>query len=107
MLRENIIIDPGFGGGHFGKSADENFYVLAHLKTIVDLSFPVLVGLSRKSFLGELLKAEVEDRLYASVSGALIAVMQGAMIVRVHDVKATVDAIAVMQKVRDLRDKIA
>ncbi|OGT43383.1 MAG: dihydropteroate synthase [Gammaproteobacteria bacterium RIFCSPHIGHO2_12_FULL_40_19] len=107
IAHENIIIDPGFGGGNFGKSADENFYVLAHLNTLVDLSLPILVGLSRKSFFGELLKADIEERLYASIAGAVIAAEQGAAILRVHDVKATLDAMSVLQKVQDLRNEIA
>ena len=98
MKKENIIIDPGFGGGHFGKNADENFYLLAHLKTLVDLSFPVLVGFSRKSMFAEI-QSKVEDRLHASIAAATIAAMQGASIVRVHDVKATVDAMQVVERI--------
>ena len=94
IAKENIILDPGFGGGNFGKSADENFYILSHLSAIVDLSFPVLVGLSRKSMLG----GQVEDRLPASLAAATMAIRQGASIVRVHDVKETVKAMRVMQK---------
>ncbi len=105
MLREHIIIDPGFGGGHFGKSLDENFYLLAHLKTIGDLGFPVLVGLSRKSMFAEI-QSEIKDRLPASIAGAVIAAMQGASIIRVHDVKETVDAMKVIQKMCELTDKI-
>lgn len=88
MHRENIILDPGFGGGHFGKTPAENFYILENLKSIVDLGFPVLVGVSRKSMFG----GNVEDRLPQSLEAALFAAKQGAAIIRVHDVKETVAA---------------
>lgn len=100
MQKENIILDPGFGGGHFGKNADENFYLLAHLGEIMTLGFPVLVGLSRKSLFSDI-QAKTEDRLYASIAGAVIAAMQGAAIVRAHDVKATVDAMRVVARIRE------
>jgi len=99
MSTENIILDSGFGGGSFGKNADENFYLLSQLEKITALDFPVLVGLSRKSFLGELCNADIENRLAASVAAAMIAVQKGALIVRVHDVKATKDALQVMHTV--------
>lgn len=98
LKRENIILDPGFGGGNFGKSTDENFYLLSHLKELIDLGFPVLVGLSRKSMFTEI-QEKIEDRLHASIAGATIAAMKGAAIVRVHDVKATADAIKVVRKI--------
>ncbi len=96
MSKENIILDPGFGGGSFGKNADENFYLLSKLEKITALDFPVLVGLSRKSFLGELCNADIENRLSASIAAAVIAAQKGAAILRVHDVKATKDALQVM-----------
>lgn len=98
MAKENIILDPGFGGGSFGKNADENFYLLSQLEKITALDFPVLVGLSRKSFLGELCNADIENRLSASVTAAVIAAQKGASIVRVHDVGATKDAFRVIEK---------
>ncbi|MCX7125612.1 MAG: dihydropteroate synthase [Gammaproteobacteria bacterium] len=97
IKREHIILDPGFGGGNFGKSADENFYLLTHLKEFIDLGFPVLVGLSRKSMFAEI-QAAAENRLSASIAGATIAAMKGAAIIRVHDVKETVDAMSVVKK---------
>lgn len=102
MSKENIILDPGFGGGSYGKNADENFYLLSHLEKIIALNFPVLVGLSRKSFLGELCDADIENRLYASITAAVIAAQKGVAILRVHDVKATKDALSVMKKIVDL-----
>lgn len=100
IKKENIVIDPGFGGGHFGKSADENFYLLAHLETFVDLSFPVLVGLSRKMMFAEIRPAP-EDRLFASIAGAVIAAQKGAFIIRTHDVRETVDAMWVARKTKN------
>ncbi|OGT33591.1 MAG: dihydropteroate synthase [Gammaproteobacteria bacterium RIFCSPHIGHO2_02_FULL_39_13] len=100
IKKENIIIDPGFGGGHFGKTADENFYLLANLKEIIDLGFPVLVGLSRKIMFAEI-QTKIEDRLYASIAAAVIAALQGASIIRVHDVKETVDAMRVVARIKE------
>lgn len=97
IKKENIIIDPGFGGGNFGKSPKENFYLLAHLKAFTDLGFPVLVGLSRKSMFAEI-QANPEDRLAASVAAAVIAVQNGASIIRAHDAKEMVDAIKVLMR---------
>jgi dihydropteroate synthase len=104
MSKDNIILDPGFGGGSFGKNAEENFYLLSQLEKITALDFPVLVGFSRKSFLGELINADSENRLYASITAAAIAVQKGVSIVRVHDVKATKDALSVVKKLVDIQD---
>lgn len=98
MSRNNIIIDPGFGGGHFGMSMDENFYLLSHLTEFTKMEFPVLVGLSRKSMFASI-QEKIEDRLFASISAATIAAMLGAAIIRVHDVRETVDAMCVIKKI--------
>ncbi|NNM79149.1 MAG: dihydropteroate synthase [Gallionella sp.] len=89
---DRIVIDPGFG---FGKSVAHNFSVLANLSELAELGVPVLAGLSRKSMLGAVTGQEVGQRLPASVAAALIAVQRGAHIVRVHDVRATVDALKI------------
>ena len=89
-----MIIDPGFG---FGKTQIQNIQLLRELDCFCELGVPVLVGLSRKSMLGKITGADVNDRLPASVAAALVAVAKGASIVRVHDVKATRDALAVLQ----------
>jgi dihydropteroate synthase len=94
---ERLIIDPGFG---FGKTQTQNIQMLRHLDRFCDLGVPVMVGLSRKSMLGKITGTEeVNDRLHASVAAALLAVSKGAGIVRVHDVKATRDALAVYNTV--------
>lgn len=88
--RRNIVIDPGFG---FGKTLQHNLLLLKHLDRFVDLGFPVLVGLSRKSLIGMAIGKPVDDRVYASVALATMACFNGANIVRVHDVAETMDAI--------------
>lgn len=83
--KESIVVDPGFG---FGKSTSQNFEMLDRFHEFEALKLPVLVGLSRKSFLGHALGAGVNDRLYGSLGAAAVAVSRGAHIVRVHDVEA-------------------
>lgn len=99
---DRIIIDPGFGQGHFCKNAHENYYLLAHLREFNELGFPVLVGWSRKSMIGETLGgAPPKDRLYGSIAAAALAAMQGAAILRVHDVVETIDAIKVFRAMHE------
>ncbi len=85
-----ILIDPGFGQGHFGKTCDENYYLLAHLAQFSKLGYPVLVGWSRKSMIGDVLGVPVDERLSGSLAAATIALMAGAAVIRVHDVKESV-----------------
>jgi dihydropteroate synthase len=99
ISREHLMIDPGFGQGHYGKNAEENYYLLAHLKRFQSLGLPILVGWSRKSMIGEVLNAPPEGRLYGSISAAVIAALQGAAVIRAHDVKATVEAIKIYHAV--------
>jgi len=93
---ELLIVDPGFG---FGKTHHHNVELLANLRQLRVRNRPMLVGVSRKSTLGELTRREVHERIPASVAAAVVAVMQGADIVRAHDVAATVDALKVVQAV--------
>jgi dihydropteroate synthase len=99
--RERIAIDPGFG---FGKNRAHNVELLANLRQLLDLGLPVLVGLSRKSTLGELTGQDVENRMAGSISAAAIAVMNGAQIVRAHDVRETVDALRIVSAVLEVRN---
>ena len=94
--RERIVIDPGFG---FGKTLAHNLDLLRQLDGLRELGVPVLAGLSRKSMLGALTGQDVNHRVSASVAAALIAVQRGASIVRVHDVRETVDALKVWEAV--------
>ncbi len=89
---EHIVIDPGFG---FGKTLEHNLELLRGIGRFCDTGVAVLAGISRKGMLGSITGREVNERGYASVAAALIAVEKGARIVRVHDVAATRDALAV------------
>ena len=95
---ENILLDPGFG---FGKSLEHNLQLLASLEQMHILGHPLLVGVSRKSMLGHITGREVNERLPASLAAATIAAMKGASIIRVHDVRETVDAIRVVAAVKE------
>lgn len=94
--RNNMWFDPGFG---FGKSLEHNLSLLKHLERFVATDFPILVGMSRKSMLGQLLNKDVEERLPGSLALATIAAMKGAKIIRVHDVQETIDVVKVSQAV--------
>ncbi|WP_166263235.1 dihydropteroate synthase [Marinobacter caseinilyticus] len=90
---ESILLDPGFG---FGKSVDHNLELLRGLDQMRVLGYPLLVGMSRKSMLGHITGRDVSERLPASLAAATIAAIKGASIVRVHDVRETVDALKVV-----------
>ena len=96
IMRARIVIDPGFG---FGKTLAHNLVLLRELEKLPGLGVPVLAGLSRKAMLGALTGQDVNNRVAASVAAALIAVQRGASIVRVHDVRETVDALKVWNSV--------
>ena len=96
--RRCILIDPGFG---FGKTVAHNLRLLNQLERVAAIGLPVLVGLSRKSLIGKILDAPVERRLYGGLAAAVAAVLGGARVVRTHDVRATVEALAVAQAVID------
>ncbi|MCO7048271.1 dihydropteroate synthase [Proteus terrae] len=92
--KNQIILDPGFG---FGKNLAHNYQLLAHLSELHHFGLPILAGMSRKSMVGQLLNVPPQERIAGSVACAVIAAMQGAQIIRVHDVKETVDAMKVVQ----------
>ena len=94
--RSRIVLDPGFG---FGKRTAHNLTLLNHLNDIQALGLPLLIGLSRKSILGQVVGLSVDERLHASIAASVISVMKGASIVRVHDVKPTVDALKIVEAV--------
>jgi dihydropteroate synthase len=99
VARDHILLDPGFG---FGKTAEHNLRLLRHLDRLTEQGYPVLVGLSRKSVIGQVLGLPVDKRLYPGVALAVLAVWQGAAIVRCHDVRETREAIRMCQAVRDV-----
>ncbi len=95
--KSRIVVDPGFG---FGKTRAHNLALLAQLRRFIELGAPVMAGLSRKRTIGEITGRDVPaDRVHGSVAAALAAAERGAMLLRVHDVAATVDALAVWQAV--------
>jgi len=102
IAEELLIVDPGFG---FGKTHAHNILLLANLRELAVRGRPLLVGVSRKSTLGELTQREVDQRMPASVAAAVVAVMQGAGIIRAHDVSATVDALRVARAVMEAGKK--
>jgi dihydropteroate synthase len=101
IARQNIVLDPGFG---FGKNFEENYPLLARLRELHSLGFPLLAGTSRKSFLGRALRrdgrdAPVNERAFATLASETAAMLHGAHIIRTHDVKACVDAARVADAV--------
>ena len=97
---ERVVIDPGFG---FGKTLEHNLELLRRLREFAGLGVPLLAGWSRKSSLGKITGKPADDRLAASIAAALIAAQNGAAILRVHDVAATRDALAVLAAVEKNR----
>jgi dihydropteroate synthase len=93
---ERILLDPGIG---FGKNLDHNLSLLRGLPALAGLGFPLLLGVSRKSMIGQVTGRGVGDRMAGSVAAALASVHRGAAIVRVHDVAETKDALAVWQAI--------
>jgi len=98
IKKDRLIIDPGFG---FGKTLQHNLLLLKHLRHFTQLHVPVLAGLSRKSMLGAITGNSVHQRIHESIAAAIIAVNNGAKIVRVHDVKATKQALALLAAVQN------
>lgn len=93
ISRDRLILDPGFG---FGKTLEQNYKLLANLTSFQELGLPLLSGTSRKSMIGNLLNRPVDERLAGSLTTALLAAQQGAKIIRVHDVKETIDALKIL-----------
>lgn len=91
-----LVLDPGFG---FGKTLEHNYELLANLTMLQVHGFPLLVGASRKSMIGQVLDKPVDQRLAGSLAAAVLAAERGARIFRVHDVAATVDALKIVEKI--------
>src|SRR3989338_7395541 len=92
VKKENIIIDPGIG---FGKTLEHNLLILNRLFEFKEFGLPVLVGSSRKSFIGKLTGADPDKRIFGTIASVAIAIKNGADIVRVHDVKEIKQAVLV------------
>ncbi|MEY4920709.1 MAG: 7,8-dihydropteroate synthase [Pseudomonadota bacterium] len=92
--KSRIIIDPGFG---FGKTFEHNIDLLQNIESFKSLNLPILVGLSRKSFIRKILNGDHDDHLSGSISAAILSALKGAKILRVHDVKETQSALKIFQ----------
>lgn len=97
IARERLIVDPGFG---FGKTVEHNLRLLADLPLFTKLSLPLLVGMSRKSMLDKITGRGVDERLAGSITLAALAAERGAHIIRVHDVRESSDALAVVNALK-------
>lgn len=102
IAKDKLLLDPGFG---FGKNLTHNYQLLARLSEFHHFGLPLLVGMSRKSMVGQLLNVGPGDRLSGSLACAVIAAMQGAQIIRVHDVKETVEAVRVVEATLSAKEK--
>ena len=96
--RKKIFIDPGFG---FGKTLEHNLQLFRSLNKLSELGFPIVVGVSRKSMIGEILGKPLDERLFGSIALAMLAVQRGANIIRVHDVAATADVLKVLHAAKE------
>ncbi len=99
ISEDKIIIDPGIG---FGKRVEDNLRILKFLDAFKSLGFPILVGASRKSYMGKLFNLEVQERLETTLASDIVAAMNGAAILRVHDVKEHVRAIKMIEAIRSV-----
>ena len=102
IAKEKLLLDPGFG---FGKNLTHNYQLLARLSELHHFGLPLLVGMSRKSMVGQLLNVGPDQRLSGSLACAVIAAMQGANIIRVHDVKESVEAMRVVEATLSAKEK--
>ena len=94
-----LIIDPGIG---FGKRIQDNLRIIKELASLKSLNFPILIGLSRKSFIGEILDKPVEKRLIGTITANTLAIINGANIIRVHDVSDAVEMVKIIESVRKI-----
>jgi dihydropteroate synthase len=96
LPRESVLLDPGIG---FGKQLDHNLILLNNLGALAELGRPLVVGISRKSFLGKILKVEAQDRLEGTIAAAVVSILRGASLLRVHDIQAVKQAVAVAEAI--------
>ena len=96
IVRDNIILDPGIG---FGKTFNHNLTIINNLKDLCNLGHPIMVGTSRKAFIGDILDAPPRERIEGTIASVVASVINGANIVRVHDVKEIKKAIMVTEKI--------
>jgi len=96
VSRENIILDPGIG---FGKTLEHNLALINNLGSLSDLGRPLLIGVSRKSFIGKILKLEAPDRLEGTIAASIVSILRGASLLRVHDIQPVKQAVAVAEAI--------
>lgn len=101
IATSRIMLDPGLGAGSFGKTTGENLQLLKELSSLQWKNFPLLVGISRKIFIGECLNLPAEQRLFGSLGGACWAYLHGASIIRTHDVAETVQALGIIHAIHN------
>ncbi len=99
IAKQRIVLDPGIGNGHFGKTTEQNLVLLKQLNKLCAANYPLLVGVSRKTFIGDVLGLPQEERLAGSLAAIIIAYQHGARIVRVHDVAPTVQALKIIRAI--------
>lgn len=93
---ENIILDPGIG---FGKTLEHNLKLLNGLASLAELGRPLLIGVSRKSFIGKILEVETQDRLEGTIAASIVGILRGATLLRVHDIQPVKRAVAVAEAI--------
>lgn len=96
LPRESILLDPGIG---FGKELNHNLILLNNLGAFAELGRPLVVGISRKSFIGKILKLEAQDRLEGTIAAAVVSILRGASLLRIHDIQAVKQAVAVAEAI--------
>ena len=96
LPRESVLLDPGIG---FGKTLEHNLTLLNNLQAFEELGRPLVVGISRKSFIGKILNLEAQDRLEGTIAAAVICILRGASLLRVHDIQAVKRAVAVAEAI--------
>ena len=96
IKKNNIILDPGIG---FGKTFNHNYKILKNLKIFKDMAYPLLIGPSRKAFIGDVLKLPPDERVEGTIATVVVGILNGANIVRVHDVKENKRAITVTENI--------
>ena len=104
IARDHLMIDPGIGYGSFGKTTDQNLQLLQHLTTFKTLKLPIMIGVSRKTFIGEILDKPEQQRMAGSLAATTYAWLQGATVIRTHDVAAAVDAMKIVQRIQQLEE---
>jgi dihydropteroate synthase len=93
---DRIIVDPGIG---FSKTVEQNLQIICSLSQLKELKLPILMGTSRKSFIGKILNTDVNNRLYGTIASVCASIQNGAHIIRVHDVKPNKEAAVVLDHI--------